>query len=100
MNTPAHDNFQTTVDALSSGLLTPDDLWIISGVLRAAPGDISYISALKKGMTNRSFLFSCRGNRYIMRIPGEGTGRLISRPEEAAAYRAVRGTGLDRKSVV
>ena len=45
-------------------------------------------------MTNRSFLFSCRGEKYIMRIPGEGTGRLINRREEAAVYGLIRGKGL------
>ena len=30
-------------------------------------------------MTNRSFLFTCKGKKYIMRIPGEGTDQLINR---------------------
>ena len=41
-------------------------------------------------MTNRSFLFTCRGKQYIMRIPGEGTDRLIDRRQEAAVYGAIR----------
>ena len=39
--------------------------------------DIKNITVLKKGMTNRSFLFSCGNDKYIMRIPGEGTQQLI-----------------------
>ena len=49
---------------------------------------------LKKGMTNRSFLFRCRGGRYIMRIPGEGTQQLINRREEADVYAALAGRGI------
>lgn len=47
------------------------------------------ITVLKKGMTNRSFLFSFRDKKYIMRIPGEGTDQLINRRQEAAVYRAI-----------
>ncbi len=47
------------------------------------------ITVLKKGMTNRSFLFSFRDKKYIMRIPGEGTDQLINRQQEAAVYRAI-----------
>ena len=39
--------------------------------------EIHNIKTLKKGMTNRSFVFSCKNQRYIMRIPGEGTDELI-----------------------
>lgn len=59
--------------------------------------DISEIKALKKGMTNRSFLFTCQSQKYIMRIPGEGTDFLINRKEEAAVYQALRGTGISDK---
>ncbi len=89
MNTRSHDNSPPCPD-----LLTTDSLRLIGKVLNARPEEITGISALKKGMTNRSFLFSCRGEKYIIRIPGEGTGRLISRPVEAAVYRVVRGRGL------
>ena len=55
---------------------------------------ITDIEVLKKGMTNRSFVFRARGQRYIMRIPGEGTERLINRRQEAQVYEAIRGSGL------
>ena len=72
----------------------PHDLEVIGTVLRANPEEVTGVSALKKGMTNRSFLFSCRGEKYIMRVPGEGTGRLIDRRSEAAVYRLIQGRGL------
>ncbi|MCM1180017.1 MAG: phosphocholine cytidylyltransferase/choline kinase family protein [Clostridium sp.] len=51
--------------------------------------EITDIAVLKKGMTNRSFLFSCRGKKYIMRIPGEGTDQLINRQHESEVYQAI-----------
>lgn len=72
--------------------------WIIEALSEQLGGvkedEIVGIEVLKKGMTNRSFLFSCRGVRYIMRIPGEGTERLINRRQEAAVYTAINGFGL------
>lgn len=58
--------------------------------LNAKPEEIQNITVLKKGMTNRSFLFSCRNRKYIMRIPGEGTDQLINRREEASVYSVIR----------
>lgn len=40
-------------------------------------------------MTNRSFLFTCKGKKYIMRIPGEGTDQLINRRQEASVYQTI-----------
>ncbi|MEE6646632.1 phosphotransferase [Limosilactobacillus pontis] len=53
---------------------------------------IKNIRVLKKGMTNRSFFFEHDGHRYIMRIPGEGTGELINRQEEYDVYQELQGT--------
>lgn len=63
----------------------------IETVFNARSNDITDITILKKGMTNRSFLFRCKGAKYIMRIPGEGTDQLINRREEADVYRAISG---------
>ncbi len=77
-----------------SGQLKSDALDTIAGVLNCGTNDITDIEVLKKGMTNRSFLFTCRGQKYIMRIPGEGTDRLVNRRQEAEVYQAVSGQGL------
>lgn len=66
----------------------------IASALSVAPGGITDITLLKKGTTNRSFLFTAKGRRYIIRIPGEGTDRLIDRRREADVYRAISGHGL------
>ena len=73
----------------NSNQLKTDAMDVIAKALDARPEEITDISVLKKGMTNRSFLFSCRGRKYIMRIPGEGTDRLINRREEADVYHAI-----------
>lgn len=77
-----------------SNQLKSDAIAVIAGALHASSGDVHDIAILKKGMTNRSFLFSCQGKRYIMRIPGEGTDRLINRNQEAAVYQKIAGRNL------
>lgn len=67
---------------------------IISRTLNVSAGEITDFSVLKKGMTNRSFLFTCQNNRYIMRIPGEGTSELIDRNREAAVYNTINPLSL------
>ena len=78
----------------NSDQLQNDAIGTICRVFDASPRDITHITVLKKGMTNRSFLFTCRGKQYIMRIPGEGTDRLIDRRQEAAVYGAIRDLSL------
>lgn len=77
-----------------SNQLKSDAISIISSVLGVKSDEIVDISVLKKGMTNRSFLFSCRGKTYIMRVPGEGTDQLINRQEEAAVYQVIKDKGI------
>lgn len=74
--------------------LKSDALDTIAKVLECRSEEIIDISVLKKGMTNRSFLFSVHDEKYIMRIPGEGTDQLINRREEAEVYRTIKGKGL------
>lgn len=66
----------------------------IANALGVAVSDIVNITVLKKGMTNRSFLFSCNGQKYIMRVPGEGTDKLINRKQEYAVYRSLDGKDI------
>lgn len=77
-----------------SNQLKSDAIAIISEKLHVRKEEISNIEILKKGMTNRSFLFTAREDKYIMRIPGEGTDRLINRKEETDVYNTIRGIGL------
>lgn len=77
-----------------SGQLKSDALDVIADALSCSQEEITDISVLKKGMTNRSFLFRVRGKKYIMRIPGAGTDQLINRRQEALVFRAISGLGL------
>ena len=78
------------IDSDSSQLQT-DAIQVICQALGARPDEVTNITLLKKGMTNRSFLFSCKDKKYIMRIPGEGTDQLINRRQEAAVYQTIAG---------
>ena len=78
------------IDSDSSQLQT-DAIQVICQALGARPDEVTNITVLKKGMTNRSFLFSCKDKKYIMRIPGEGTDQLINRRQEAAVYQTIAG---------
>lgn len=77
-----------------SNHLKTDSIKAICLALNCKENEVTDISVLKKGMTNRSFLFSAKGAKYIMRIPGEGTDQLINRRQEADVYRAISGLGL------
>ena len=77
-----------------SNHLKSDAMAVIGAALGVRQEQITDISVLKKGMTNRSFLFSAGGEKYIMRVPGEGTDKLIDRKNEAAVYGVIRGRGL------
>ncbi len=74
-----------------SSQLNSDILSLIGEVLDCRTEEIVEIRALKKGMTNRSFQFTCRRKRYIARIPGEGTGKMINRKQEYDVYQALKG---------
>lgn len=81
-----------------SNQLKSDALQTIASQLNCSLDDIVDIEVLKKGMTNRSFLFHVeRGEhvgKYIMRIPGEGTDQLINRKSEAKVYEKITGLGF------
>lgn len=76
------------IDSASNQLKT-DAIQVICKSLGVKSDEIIDINVLKKGMTNRSFLFSCKGKKYIMRIPGEGTDQLINRIQEANVYNII-----------
>lgn len=77
-----------------SDQLKTDAIHNICNALNVKSEEVVNITALKKGMTNRSFLFSCKGTKYIMRIPGEGTNQLINRYQEAYVYSTIAGKHL------
>lgn len=74
--------------------LQSDALDTISAALNVDVSNVENIQVLKKGMTNRSFMFSCNDKKYIMRIPGEGTNKMINRKEEASVYSAIKDKNI------
>lgn len=78
----------------NSNNLKSDAIEVIVNSLLVKRHEIVDIQVLKKGMTNRSFLFNCKNQRYIMRIPGEGTDMLINRNEEAKVYETLCDKGI------
>lgn len=77
------------IDKNSNNLQT-NAINVICNALNISSDRISNIKALKKGMTNRSFIFTVDNRRYIMRIPGEGTDKLINRSQEKNAYMQIK----------
>ena len=63
---------------------------IICKVFGCTDEEITNIEVLKKGMTNRSYVFTIDDKKYILRIPGEGTEKLINRKEEAEVYGIIK----------
>lgn len=78
----------------NSNNLENEAISIIEKVFDISKKDIYDIRVLKKGMTNRSFIFAVADKKYIMRIPGEGTDTLINRREEAEVYDVINGMGI------
>lgn len=75
-------------------LLTSEALAFIQKYLHAGADEIHHVKPTAAGMTNRSFRFTCGETEYILRVPGEGTDKLIDRRQEAASYAALRGNTI------
>lgn len=78
----------------NSNNLEVEAIEAIMKVFNVSIEEIQNIRVLKKGMTNRSFFFTCKNKDYIMRIPGEGTDKLINRREEANVYGVIKEKGI------
>ena len=79
---------------LYSKELQNESISVICDVFSCKNEDITNIKTLKKGMTNRSYVFTVNERKYIMRIPGEGTDQLINRSEEANVYNAIKDKNI------
>jgi len=67
----------------------------IKKVFQCDDSEILVIQPLKTGMTNTSFVFSCRGEKYVYRHPGIGTNAYINRASEFCAMKTAKELGLD-----
>lgn len=75
-------------------ILNSDLMNIIKDTIGCEISKIVNIQPLKKGMTNRSFGFEVNSKRYIMRVPGEGTEKLINRKHEYDVYQAIKDENI------
>lgn len=75
-------------------ILNSDLMNIIKDTIGCDISKIMNIQPLKKGMTNRSFSFEVNSKRYIMRVPGEGTEKLINRKHEYDVYQAIKDENI------
>lgn len=79
--------------------LDNEHIKLICDVFGVGLEEVKNVAISKKGMTNRSFTFEVRGNKYIMRVPGEGTDKLINRKQEYDVYQIVSPLGISDKVV-
>lgn len=64
---------------------------VISRELGVEREDITDIFILEEGKTNSNFRFTAKNKEYIMRIPGKGSNELVSRDNEYAVYKLLKG---------
>lgn len=62
---------------------------IIKTIFNIQNDDVNLIP-LKQGMTNDSFIFSINNERYIIRVPGVNTEKIINRHQEYDVYQAIK----------
>ena len=62
---------------------------VIRSVFNTKDTNIELIP-LKQGMTNDSFIFSINNERYIIRVPGVNTEKIINRYQEYDVYQAIK----------
>ena len=67
----------------------------ICRVLDCSRGDVEGIVPIKEGLTNLSFRFVVRGESYVYRHPGVGTGEIINRASEAFSQAIAKKLGID-----
>lgn len=71
----------------------------ISEALGIREDEITDISVLKKGMTNRSFVFTYKDKSYILRLPVDDYKDFMNYSQEAKNYQAVENSDIADKVV-
>lgn len=79
--------------------LRRDAVRIIKNVFNAKENEILNFEIMKEGMTNSSFTFEYKNKRYIIRMPGKGTDKLINRKHEANVYEVIAPFDISDKIV-
>lgn len=71
----------------------------ISEALGIKEDEITDISVLKKGMTNRSFVFTYKNKTYIIRLPVDDYKDFMNYGQEAKNYKAVENSDVADKVI-
>ena len=71
----------------------------ICEVLSCQYSDIRGITPITKGLTNKSFKFSCNGNDYIYRHPGTNSQGVIDRVKESKSLITAKDLKIDETLV-
>ena len=72
---------------------------MIAGIFDVSPEKIHNIYSIKDGLTNKSFHFAIENERYVFRVPGTGTDKLINRKNEKMVYDAIGKLGISDEVV-
>lgn len=67
----------------------------ICKVLGCGEEEILGFKIINDGLTNTSFIFKVREEKYVYRHPGEGTEKIISRPHEKMALELAKAADVD-----
>ena len=77
--------------------LESEIIFFITKIFNTVPEAITNIFPLKKGMTNHTFKFKFKNKDYMVRIPGEGTDKIINRNQEYEVYQLLMDLNLSDK---
>jgi CTP:phosphocholine cytidylyltransferase-like protein/thiamine kinase-like enzyme len=72
----------------------------ICNTLHCNPNDIAEIEVINAGLTNVSFAFGVKSDKYVYRHPGGTAGNLVDRQSEAFAQMAAKDIGIDKSVIV
>lgn len=76
------------IDCESKSLLN-NDIKMILRTFDVEVKQLRNVRIMRKGMTNRSFVFTINNKNYLMRIPGSGSEQLIDREKEYDVYQKI-----------
>ena len=75
--------------------MSPAAIANICRLLSCAPEEITHIKPLNAGLTNVSFSFHLRHQKYVYRHPGVSSSALVDRDAEVVAERTAMELGID-----
>lgn len=61
--------------------------------------EITEITLIAKGSTNRSYLVTTTNNKYVLRIPGMGSGEMVDRYREKEIYELIKDYDIADKVI-